>query len=139
MSLNPNQERAVAVRLRLLEERLAIVRRLMDEDEHGRLYRRDRAPLSAEQRARMEALIVEIREEIAHVADTFGLASDEQDAARRIVGLLGITWEGLGDVRAGRLRGLGDVDPGLREQLNPSVERLMELVLALQKVASRAG
>ena len=137
MSLNRNQERAVAIRLRLLEERLAIIGRLMDQDERGRLYRRDRAPYSAKQRARMEALIVEIRAEIAHIADTFGLASEEQDAARRIVGLLGITWEGLGDVRTGRLRGLGDVDPALREQLNPSVERLMDLVLDLQEIASR--
>jgi hypothetical protein len=137
MSLNKNQERAVALRLRMLEERLAIMARLMDDDERGRLYRRDRAPYSAEQRARIEAMILEIRAEIAHVADTFGLASEEQDAARRIVGLLGITWEGLGDVRAGRLRGLGDVDPALREQLNPSIERLMDLVLDLQRIASR--
>ena len=137
MSLNKNQERAVAVRLRMLEERLAIITRLMDDDERGRLYRRDRAPYSAEQRARIEAAIVEIRAEVAHVADTFGLASEEQDTARRIVGLLGITWEGLGDVRAGRLRGLGDVDPALREQLNPSIERLMDLVVDLQEIASR--
>jgi hypothetical protein len=137
MSLNKNQERAVAVRLRMLEERLAIIARLMDEDEHGRLYRRDRAPYSAEQRARIEAVTVEIRAEIDHVADTFGLASEEQDAARRIVGLLGITWEGLGDVRTGRLRGLGEVDPALREQLNPSIERLMDLVLDLQGIAAR--
>jgi hypothetical protein len=138
MSLNRNQERAVAVRLRMLEERLAIIVRLMDDDERGRLYRRDRAPYSAEQRARIDSVILEIRAEIAHVADTFGLASEEQDAARRIVGLLGITWEGLGDVRAGRLRGLGDVDPALPERLNPSVERLMDLVLDLQTIASRA-
>jgi len=138
MTLNRNQERAVAVRLRMLEERLAIIRRLVDEDERGRLYRRDRAPYSAEQRARIEAVVREIRAEIARVADTFGLASEEQDAARRIVGLLGITWEGLGDVRTGRLRGLGDVDPALREQLNPSIERLMDLVLDLQEIASRA-
>ena len=137
MSLNRNQERAVAVRLRMLEERLAIMARLMDDDERGRLYRRDRAPYSAEQRARIEAVILEIRAEIAQIADTFGLASEQQDAVRRIVGLLGITWEGLGDVRTGRLRGLGDVDPALREQLNPSVERLMDLVLDLQGIASR--
>lgn len=139
MSLNRNQERAVAIRLRLLEERLAIIGRLMDEEERGRLYHRDRAPFSAEQRARMEALMVEIRAEIVDVADTFGLASEEQDAARRIIGLLGITWEGLGDVRTGRLRGFGDVNPELQVLLNPSVERLMQLVLALQKVATRIG
>ena len=139
MNLNPGQERAVTIRLRLLEERLAIIGRLMDQDEHGRLYRRDRAPVSAEQRARMEALIVEIRVEIARVADTFHLASEEQDAARRIVGLLGITWESLGDIRAGRLGGRGDVDPGIHELLNPSVERLMQLVLALQETATRAS
>jgi hypothetical protein len=137
MSLNPNQERAVAIRLRLLEERLAIISRLMDESEYGRLYRRERAGFATEQRAAMEALIVETRAEIARVADAFGLESERQDAARRIVGLLGITWEGLGDVRAGRLGGLGSVDPELHELLGPSVERLMDLVFALQETASR--
>ena len=53
MSLNRNQERAVAVRLRMLEERLAIIARLMDEDEGGLLYRRERAPYFAAQRARI--------------------------------------------------------------------------------------
>ena len=83
--------------------------------------------------------MVEIRAEIAHMADTFGLASEEQDAARRIIGLLGITWEGLGDVRAGRLRGLGDVDSELQVLISPSVERLMQLVLAMQETATRVG
>lgn len=139
MSFNPSQKRAVAVRLRLLEERLAVIRRLMDQDELGRLYRRDRAQLSAEQRARMETLLAGIRAEIARVADTFDLAIEHQDAARRIAGLLGVTWEGLGDVRAGRLGGLGKVDPALRELLDPSVERLMQLVLELKEAASRVG
>ncbi len=139
MNLNPGQERAVTIRLRLLEERLATVRRLMDEDAFGRLYRRDRAPFSAEQRVRMEALIDEIRAEIARVADTFHLQSEEQDAARRISGLLGITWEGLGDVRVERLGGLGDVDPVLHDLLDPSVDRLMQLVLELKEDVTRAG
>ncbi len=38
----------------------------------------------------------------------------------------------------GGIRDLGDVDPGLREQLNPSVERLMALVLELQEAAAQA-
>jgi hypothetical protein len=37
----------------------------------------------------MEMLIAEIRVGIARVSDTFHLATEQQNAARRIVGLLG--------------------------------------------------
>lgn len=139
MTLNANQARAVAIRLRLLEERLALVRHLMDVNERGTLYRRDRAAFTPGQRARIEALMAEVQAEIASVTVSFGLPAEEQDAARRIVGLLAMTWQSLGDIRAGSLGAHGAVDPGLRQTLDPSVERLLELVLAMEKAASGSG
>ena len=137
MSLNPNQLRAVSIRLRLLEERLATVRNLMDTEERGVLYHRNRPQFSVDQRGAMVSLLAEAHAEIALLAEAFHLPCEEQDSARKIVGLLAITWQNLGDIRAQGLAGHGDVDPGLHDTLDPSVERLMELILALEKAASR--
>lgn len=138
MSLNPNQLRAVSIRLRLLEERLEAMTDLMDGAGHGILYRRDRPRLTGEQRARIDSLVAQVRIEIALLAETFDLSSEEQDAAGKIVGLLAMTWQSLGDIRSERLAGHGEVDPGLRATLDPSVDRLLALVLALEKEASGA-
>jgi hypothetical protein len=136
MGLNPNQERVVAVTLRLLEERLAEIQNLMDVDEHGILYDRI-ARFSPEQRREMQALIKELRMGIAEVAGNFRLPRENQDPARIMMGLLSVTWESLGDIRAHRLVAYGEVDPRLKETLDPSVQKLTKLVLALEAAALR--
>lgn len=138
MSLNQNQLRAVSIRLRLLEERLEAMTDLMERDARGVLFHRDRPRLTVEQRARIDSLVAQLRSEIALLAQTFDLPSEEQDAAGKIVGLLAMTWQSLGDIRSERLAGHGEVDPGLRATLDPSVDRLLALVLALEKEASGA-
>ncbi len=137
MRLSPNHERAVSIRLRVLEERLALVRYLMDVDEQGVLYRRDHAEFTPDQRTRIESLMATLHAEIAGLAEALRLRCEDQDAAGKIVGLLAMTWQSLGDIRARSLRGHGEVDPGLAERLDPAVERLMDLVLRLERAAAR--
>lgn len=136
MSLNRHQERALAVALRLLEERLAEIDSLMERGEEGVLYRRPVARLSTEQRARMEQLMAELRATIGSLAATFRLPRDEQDPVRRIAGLLSVTWEQLGEIDSRRLGAYGSVDPGLGETLDPAMQHLAQLVLELREVAS---
>jgi len=130
------QRRAVAARPRQLEERMAAARDLIDRDERGIMYRQDRPRVSAEQRARIDSLMAEVHAEIAILAETFRFASEVQDAARSMAGLLAITWQSLGEIRSTSLAGHGDIDRGLRDTLDPSVNRLMDLVLALEKEAA---
>jgi len=134
--LSTGQARAVAIRLRLLEERLAAVRYLMEVDELGILYRRDRAAFGPDQRQAIDRLMAATRGEIAVLAELLDLQREEQDAVGTIVGTLAMSWQSLGDVRVAGLRGHGPVDPGLADLLDPPVERLMDLVLQMERVAA---
>lgn len=135
MSLNLAQERAVSVALRLLEERLARVEDLLDRDEAGLLYRRIRPSWASEDRARADAIVAELRSTIASVSRAFDLTHEERDSARQIAGLMRLSWESLAEVGSRRLRAYGHVDPALRDTLDPALERLVELVSALEDVA----
>ena len=134
MGLNANQKRAVTVTLRLLEERLAHIERVMNEDEEGVLYRRV-ARFSPDQRAKMDKLIAAMRGQIRRAAERFYLPQEEQDAAREIVGKLTLSWEGLEDSRPRKLGAYGNVDPALKETLDPILQELIRLLFRLEAVA----
>ena len=49
-----------------------------------------------------------------------------------IVGRLAMSWETLGEVDARGMRACGEVDPAVPGILHPVMQRLMDLVLALE-------
>ncbi len=129
----------MSVALRLLEERLARVEELLDRDEDGLLYHRLRPAWSREERARVDTTLADLRSTIASVSQAFHLAIQQRDSAREIAGLMRVSWESLAEVKSRRLRAYGHVDPALRATLDPAVERLMELVSALEDVGLEAN
>lgn len=135
-TLGTNGRHAVGLRLRLLEERLATVRRLLLEDEEGRLYRRRRPSMTADREARMLALMDETVAEITAAAERWHIPRVEQDAAAKMGGILAIAWQGIGEALASNLRGFGEVDPMLAAELDPVIERLMDLILELERTLS---
>jgi hypothetical protein len=138
MSLNAGQQRAVTVTLRLLEERLADIERVADEDEEGILYRRV-ARFTPQQRRQMQERIRAMRAEIRRAAQQFQLAREDQDAARYIVGTLSLSWESLEEIRARKLKSYGEVDPALKDTLDPIVRQLIQLLFRLQDAAREAN
>ena len=77
----------------------------------------------------------ELRAAIASVAETHGLPAEERDSGREIAGLLRISWESLAEIDSRRLGAYGRVDPGLRASLDPTLERMMALVVAIEEIA----
>ncbi len=134
MGLNENQKRAVVVTLRLLEERLAQIERVANEDDEGVLYRRT-AHFSLEQREKMDELILAMRGQIRRAAVRFRLPQEEQDAVSEIVAKLDLAWESLEDSRPRKLGAYGNVDPGLKETLDPILQELIRLLFRLEAVA----
>lgn len=132
--LNENQKRSVSVTLRLFEERLAEIERLLTVDERGVLYERV-GRFSPGQILKMRALIEETRAVIGEMARQFDLEHVPQDPARRIAALLSVTWESLEDLYAKPLRAYGAVDPRLAESIDPFADRLTWLAMALRHVA----
>ena len=138
MILNSSQTRSVTITLRLLEERLAEVERLLTVDERGILYTRV-AHFLPRQCEQMRALINELRATIKTVAENFHLPREDYDPARRMIGLLNITWESLEEMDAAGLKAYGQTDARLPELLEPHQKRLVELVLRLESVANQAN
>ncbi|CAG0941454.1 hypothetical protein ANRL1_00556 [Anaerolineae bacterium] len=134
MSLNPNQVRTVTVTLRLLEERLAEIERIVSEDEQGILYRRV-ARFTPTQRAQMNDLIRAMRQQIRRATNAFELPREEQNAARHIIGALSMSWESLEEIRPRKLKSYGEVDPELKQTLDPILQRLIRLLFRLEDVA----
>jgi hypothetical protein len=135
VSLNPNQGRAVGVALRLLEERLSRIENIADRDESGALYGRARPQWDAEERARFDAVLAELRAAIVAITKDFDLAREERDSTAEIAGLTRVSWENLAGIQSRRLRAYGRVDPGLRTTLDPAVEHVLALVSALEEIA----
>jgi hypothetical protein len=132
--LNENQKRSVTITLRLFEERLAEIERLLTISERGILYERI-AHFSPAQQQSIRRLIDEARAAIQEMAREFGLERESQDPVRRIVGLLSVTWESLEELYAKPLRAYGYVDPRLPGAIDPWAEKLTQLALAIQAAA----
>lgn len=138
MGLNPNQKRAVTVTLRLLEERLADIERVIAADERGILYERV-ASFTPAQRARMDELIGALREQIRRVAEEFHLPRESYSAARYVVGTVSLLWESVEEIRARKLKSYGEVDPSLKQTLDPLLHRIIQLLFALTDAARGEG
>ncbi len=133
--LNEKQKRSVAVTLRLFEERLTEVERLLTVQERGVLYERV-AHFSPRQQEKMRALIDEARGVIQDMAREFELERDIQNPARRIFGLLSITWESLEELHSKPLKAYGAVDPRLPEVIDPLAEKLARLAVEIRRAAA---
>ena len=138
-SLNQSQERALAITLRLLEERIGTIRDLMEHEDGGVLYHRPRPRFTPEEAARIDGLIAGIHEVIASIAEAFVLPREERDPRGMIVALLAMSWQSIGEIDARGMHAYGDTDPRLSEVLDPHVRRLMDLVLELEAAVAAAG
>jgi hypothetical protein len=127
MALNEHQARALAVALRILEERCDQIAALLDPPAPGSLNQMgdDIPPLAADfARAQLDGL----RAEIAALSAELGLQSEPRSALQTARALVATSWELLDDVRPERLVRYGAVDPEmtgpLTRALTPMLERL---------------
>jgi hypothetical protein len=136
MSLNQAQRTALSTTLLHLEKALDEIEHLLDGSTVGVTYTTevDLAPAAAQQiRERCAA----IRTEMAELMERFELPSHHWYGRQIVVAEMTSTWTNLEEVRPERLRRFGAVDPTLTEILTPRLERLIQLVRAIQNLASR--
>ncbi len=136
MSLNQPQRNALATNLQQLERSLNEIERLLDSPPAGVTYTTEvgLGPATARQ---IRERCRDLRSQIAEIAATFELPQRRWDGRRIIVAEMSVAWADLEDMRPPKLRRYGAVDPTLNETLAPRLERLIELVLAVQELASR--
>ncbi len=134
--LNESQRRSLAVAVRRVE--LAVWRleqRLTQEQPPDlALTRFTNAPDSG-QCASLLRLIAEVRREVFRLAVDYDLEVGEENFLRSIMGEFTLLWADLEDTRPEKLRRYGSVNPQVNEMLGPPIQRLIQLMLAIDSVA----
>ncbi|NPV09704.1 MAG: hypothetical protein HPY83_17310 [Anaerolineae bacterium] len=104
----------------------------------GILYRRV-LNLPAGRRQSALDLVEECLALLAEIARGFDLRPAEEDLAQAIAASMTVCWANLGDAKSGKLRAYGEVDPRLGEALDPSLDRLERLALAIASLLQVPG
>jgi len=132
--LNTPQRNSLTNVLRTLEECLRQAQAwLPGADETGLLYHRS-LRLSQEQREVAARIIAMALDEIAQVSREFDLKPSQDDLAAVIGAGMSLMWADLVDTRSTKLNRFGAVDPRLAQQLDPHLDRLIELALLLSSL-----
>lgn len=134
--LNESQRRSLGVTMRRVE--LAVWRleeRLARAEPPDLVLTRFTNEPSDEQRSALLRLIAEVRREIAQIAEDYNLEVNEENVVRSIMGEFSLLWADLEDTRPQKLRRYGPVRSQAIETLGPPVQRLIQLVLAIDRVA----
>lgn len=93
-------------------------------------------PPTPEQRSALLYLVKQIRRQIARLTEDYHLEVGEQHMLRTIMGEFTLLWCDVEDIRPHKLRAYGAVNPQLQAALDSPLQRLIELVLTIDGVAS---
>jgi hypothetical protein len=131
MPLNDAQARAVAVTLRVLEERCGQMRWLLSGTANGGALHQLVDDIPADARALLLQEIMALEAAIARVAAEFQLTGERRSLRRMLVGLLASSWEHLEDARPAKLGRYGPVDPQVVAPLDAGLARVIALINAM--------
>jgi hypothetical protein len=93
-------------------------------------------PPSPGQRSALLQLAKQVREEVAKLASDYHFEVGEQHVTRTIMAEFSLLWSDLEDARPHKLRAYGAINPKAHTILGPRLQRLIDLVLAIDEVAN---
>jgi phosphoenolpyruvate carboxylase len=135
--LNENHRRVLAGTLRRVE--LAAWRledQLVREEFPQLALTRFTHPPTSSQRAALLQLAKHVREEVAKLASDYQLEVGEQHVTRTILAEFTLLWSDLEDARPHKLGAYGAINPQAHMILDPRLQGLIDLVLAIDEVTS---
>jgi len=132
--LNPLQKNSLRISLMLIERGMLEVDRLLSDGEHEGILFRITDDLREETKTDLWRLIHELRQIVREMKDRFRLDWEPLEKRRTIFGKVPLLWEIAAGSNASRLRGYGDTHPALKDLLDPSIERLSDLLLRMQSL-----
>lgn len=134
--LNPSQKDSLRISLTLIEKGIFEVERVLSDGEHEGVFFRISDDLREETKTGIRTLIEEIRVILREMKDQFHLGREINDKSRAVFGKVPALWEISAGTKASRLRGYGEIDPRLKDLLNPSMERLSDLLISMHRMVS---
>jgi hypothetical protein len=93
-------------------------------------------PPGPQQRSALLQLAQQLRREIAQLASDYDLEMGEQDLLRTIMAEFSLLWSDLEEAKTQKLRAYGTINPQAHTILGPRIQRLVDLVLAIDGVAN---
>jgi hypothetical protein len=135
--LNENHRRSLAAVLRRVE--LAVWRledRLIRGTPQQLTLTRFTSPPDRDQQAALLHLTKHVRQEIAKLAFDYDLEVAEENLLRSIRGEFTLLWCDVEDIRPQKLGRYGAINPQAYEALGPPIQQLIDLMLAIDGVAS---
>jgi hypothetical protein len=136
--LNQSQKDWLAIVLRSAEEVMVLVRRLVDYEEEGLLHALSN-DLSSKEIEKLRKLSREVDQLVAELDKRFHFDREQKKISRILRGQLATLWVALEESRSRKLSRSGEVDPRLSSQLDPHIERLIDIVLGMEHIVSHAS
>lgn len=133
--LSGAQRNALRITLRLTEETLCAVMRLLEEPSFEETMHGMVNDLTQDRQQAIAEEVRQGREILRYLRDQFDLDIEIHEKSRLIAGHVITLWEMVMEAHTRYLRGYGRVAPGLPEALDPSIDRLAEIVTRIQKLA----
>lgn len=130
MGLNEAQSRSLAVALEHLEKHLALVDRLLERPESGRMWCLH-ADLAPDRREQLRKLRAGAQAHLVAIADAYDLPVKDESVRQQLAGSLATSWASLEDVRPSTLNRYGPVDPTIVGPLGAALEQLIQLVFTM--------
>lgn len=133
--LNESQRRSLTITLRRVELAVWRLEERMAQPSPQLMLTRFTNPPDSDQQAALLHLTRRVREEIAQLVYDYDLEAGEENVLRSVMGEFSLLWCDLEDTRPQKLRRYGAVHPQAQNTLGPPIQRLVQLMLAIDSVA----
>jgi hypothetical protein len=136
ISLSDNHRRGISTTFQLLDKMLCDVEEYARGREVRSIFYRERNALSADQRKGLLAEIKQMRDVMREVKAGLGLDAEVENVASKIWGSSSGFWEILVETTSRHLKRYGSPPAELAEYLDPRMDKLIEHLTSLTKLAS---
>lgn len=132
--LNDYQRRGLTVTLRIVEESLEHIERILKNDGYSGVLYETRYDITKEIRKEISNRIPPAIAEIEKIADKFRLEKQIGWASNAAYGKLPYCWEILENARAKRLKRYGDISIALGKELDPHLDALIGILRKMEHI-----
>ena len=135
ISLGENHQRGINISLGLLDELLCEIEQIGQGREVQSVLYKERNRLSAQQRQTLLAEIAPMREILSELKETFNVKERIEDLGNKIWASGLCFLEVLEETESKYLRRYGQTPPGLKDYLDPRVEKLIQHLSNISHIA----
>jgi len=132
--LNDYQRRGLSITLRIVEENLEHIERILKNDGYSGVLYETRNDITKDIRKEISNRIPPAIAEIEKIADKFHLEKQIGWASNAAYSKLPYCWEILENTRARRLKRYGDISRGLGEELDPHLDTIIKILSEMERI-----